>query len=179
MKSFISIITLLLFMALPIGVNAQTQQTQQAPAEPSQKTGLAKSLGLYVFPSKGQDQQTVDNDEYACYKWAMQQTGVDPMNPPKVEAKQTATGPDGSAIRGAAGGAAAGAAIGAITGDAGEGAAVGAVVGALRGRRARAIKQSSRKQQAQQQAAAQQKALIDNFKKAFTACLEGKGYTVK
>jgi len=155
----------------------QTQQTQTA--EPSQKTGLAKSLGLYVFPSKGQDQATQDADEYACYKWAMQQTGVDPMNPPEVEAQQVHTGPDGSAIRGAAGAAAAGAAIGAITGDAGEGAAVGAVAGAISGRRSRKMRQASAQQQAHHQASAQEKALMDNFKKAFTACLEGKGYTIK
>jgi hypothetical protein len=155
---------------------AQTEQTAKAPA---QKTGLGKSLGLYVFPSNGQDQAKQDADEYACYKWAMEQTGVDPMNPPKVEVQPTKKGPDGSAIRGAAGGAAAGAAIGAITGDAGEGAAVGAVVGALRGRRSRITKQRSQQQQAKQQAAAHQKSLMDNFKKAFTACMEGKGYTVK
>ncbi len=155
-------------------------QTQQnTTAEPTQKTGLGKSLGLYVFPSKGQDQKTQDADEYACYKWAMQQTGVDPMNPPKVEAQPTAKGPDGSAIRGAAGAAAAGAAIGAITGDAGEGAAVGAVVGALGGIRARKARQAAAEHHSKQQASAQRKALMDNFKKAFTACLEGKGYTVK
>ena len=157
----------------------QTQKDSTAAGTPTQKTGLGKSLGLYVFPSKGQNQKTQDADEYACYKWAVQQTGVDPMNPPKVEAQPTAKGPDGSAILGAAGGAAAGAAIGAITGDAGEGAAVGAVVGALRGRRARMVRQAVAEHNAQQKASAQQKALIDNFKKAFTACLEGKGYTVK
>jgi hypothetical protein len=176
MKKSITTLSVFLF-TLSVFLNAQEQQNTQAA--PAQKTGLGKSLGLYVFPSKGQDQKTQDADEYACYKWAMEQTGVDPMNPPKVEVQPTKKGPDGSAIKSAAGGAAAGAAIGALTGDAGEGAAVGAVVGALRGRRSRINRQRSQQQQAQQQAASHQKALMDNFKKAFTACMEGKGYTVK
>jgi len=37
---------------------------------------------LYVFPSQNQDQATQDADEIACYKWAMEQTGHDPINPP-------------------------------------------------------------------------------------------------
>jgi len=176
MKKIIISISVLLFVTSGFLTAQEQQNTQTAPA---QKTGLGKSLGLYVFPSKGQDQAAQDKDEYACYKWAMEQTGVDPMNPPKVEVQTTQKGLDGSAVRGAAGGAAAGAAIGAITGDAGEGAAVGAVVGALRGRRSRIARQRSQQQQAQHQAAAHQKSLIDNFKKAFTACMEGKGYTVK
>jgi hypothetical protein len=174
-----NIFYLLLFLLFPALISAQGNDTTKQQQTPPGQKGLAKSLGLYVFPSKGQDQSTQDADEYACYKWAMEQTGVDPMNPPKVEVQPTKKGPDGSAIRGAAGGAAAGAAIGAITGDAGEGAAVGAVVGALRGRRSRITKQRSQQQQAKQQAAAHQELLMDNFKKAFTACMEGKGYTVK
>jgi len=167
-----------IFIILGSSFSAKAQN-DAAATEQKTTSGLAKSLGLYVFPSKGQDQKTQDADEYACYKWAIEQTGVDPMNPPKVEAQKVQTGPDGSGIRGAAGAAAAGAAIGAITGDAGEGAAVGAVVGAMRGRRSRKVKESVAQQQTNQQAAAQTQALMDNFKKAFSVCMEGKGYTVK
>src|SRR5690606_7472678 len=105
----------------------------------AQSKSLSSSLGLYVFPAKGQDQATQDTDEAACYKWAMNQTGFDPMNPTKVQATQVDKSPDGTAVVGAAGGAAAGAAIGAIAGDAGEGAAIGAIAGALRGRRAKVM----------------------------------------
>lgn len=142
-------------------------------------TSIASGLGLYVFPTKNQDQATQDNDEAACYKWAQEQTGVDPMNPTKVEAKQVDRSADGTAVVGAAGGAAAGAAIGAIAGDAGKGAAIGAVVGGLRGRRAKVVGDEKEQQQNDQQAAAAEKTAMDNYKKAFTACMEGKGYTVK
>ena len=71
------------------------------------------------------------------------------------------------------------AAIGAIAGDAGKGAAIGAVAGGLRGRRAKVVGDEMEQQQNDAAAAAQEKEMMDNFKKAFTACMEGKGYTVK
>ncbi len=151
----------------------------QTPAQPPANTSIASGLGLYVFPGNQQDQQTQEADEIACYNWAKQQSGVDPINPPQVQAAQVDTSPDGSAVVGAAKGAAAGAAIGAIAGDAGKGAAIGAVVGGLGGRRARISGDMAEQQQNEQAAAAQEQQLMDNFKKAFTACMEGKGYTVK
>ena len=151
----------------------------QTPATPTASTSFAKSLGIYVFPAKNQDQATQQKDDAACYQWAVEQSGVDPINPTKVEAAKVDTGPDGSAVRGAARGAAAGVAIGAIAGDAGEGAAIGAVAGGLAGRRAKKIGDAQQQQANNQAAANQQTAMSDSFKKAFVACMEGKGYTVK
>lgn len=153
---------------------AQTTNTQQAATK-----SFGQSLGLFVFPAKNQDKKTQDADEMACYKWAQQQTGVDPMNPPKVEAEQAHRGPNGSVIAGGARGAAAGAAIGAIAGDAGKGAAIGAVAGGFRGIRARRVGGQMEQSSNNQAAAAQEKQLMDSFKKAFSACMEAKGYTVK
>jgi len=145
----------------------------------TESIAIAKSLDLFMFPAEDQDQATQDADELACYKWAMEQTDYDPINPPQIQAAQVDTSPDGSAVRGAARGAAAGAAIGAITGDAGEGAAVGAVVGGMSGRRAKKASSQQQQQQNNQAAVAKEKELLDRFKKAFSACMEGKGYTVK
>lgn len=171
MKKIVSIFLITMFCITSI----QAQDQAQAPAN----TSIATGLGLYVFPSQQQDQQTQESDEIACYNWAKQQTGVDPINPPQVAAQQVDRSPDGSAIVGGAKGAAAGAAIGAIAGDAGKGAAIGAVVGGLAGRRSRMVGNEIEQQQNNQAAAAQQQQMMDNFKKAFTACMEGKGYTVK
>ncbi|WP_281615919.1 YMGG-like glycine zipper-containing protein [Flammeovirga sp. SubArs3] len=168
MKQFI--ISLIVFITTAITVNAQNT---------TPTTSIAKNVGLYVFPSKGQDQATMDSDEMSCYKWAVQQSGYDPMNPTKVEATQVSTKSGKSMVKGAAGGAAAGAAIGAIAGDTGEGAAIGAIAGGLRGRMSNRKAAAAQQQQNNQQAAAQNKALEDNFKKAFSACMEGKGYTVE
>lgn len=140
---------------------------------------ISKKAGLYVYPSKGQSQNQQKKDEFECYQWAVQQSGVDPLNPPKVEAAPQQTGPTGGAVVGAAKGAAAGAAIGAIAGDAGKGAAIGATAGALRGHQQGKQAQAQANQQAQAQAAAQEQALKDSFKKAFTVCMEGRGYTIK
>ena len=114
-----------------------------------------------------------------CFKWAKDQSGYDPLNPPDVQANQVETGPDGSAVKGAAKGAAAGAAIGAIAGDTGEGAAIGAVVGGLRGRRASKAQKQQQQQSNNQAAANKEKELLDDYIKAFSVCMEGKGYTVK
>ena len=145
----------------------------------SQEETIAKGLGLYVFPTNEQDKEQQELDEYKCYKWAKEQTGYNPTNPTQVEAEQVDESPDGSAVKGAAGGAAAGAAIGAIAGDAGKGAAIGATVGAMRGRRSKVAGDAQEQQQNDQAATAKEKELMDNFKKAFSACMEGKGYTVK
>lgn len=155
-------------------VSAQTTATSG-----NSNSSIAKSLGLYVFPSEGQDQATSDADEMACYKWAIEQTGFDPMNPTKIEAKQADTSADGSMVVGAAGGAAAGAAVGAIAGDAGKGAAIGSVVGGLRGRKSKvhgdAVEQAHNNEVASQQ----EKEFKENFNKAFSACMSGKGYNVQ
>ena len=145
----------------------------------AQNEGIAKSLGLYIFPSKNQDATTQNADESFCYTWAKEQTGYDPLNPPTVQAAPVNTSPDGSAVKGAAGGAAAGAAIGAIAGDAGKGAAIGAITGALRGRRASVQGKAAQSQSNQQAAANQSAALLNDYKKAFSVCMEGKGYTIK
>ena len=140
---------------------------------------IAKSLGLYVFPSNDQDKAAQEADETACFKWAKEQSGYDPINPTKYVAAEVDSSPDGSAVRGAARGAAAGAAIGAIAGDTGEGAAIGAVVGGIRGRRAKKVG-DQQQQQANSAAASTASANAANdYNKAFSACMEGKGYTVK
>jgi len=166
MKKIKIIITLLI---ISIGFNKAT----------AQDTGISKSLGLYVFPSNDQDQATQDTDEMTCFKWAKEQTGYDPMNPTKYVPNQVDQSPDGSAIRGSARGAAGGAAIGAIAGDTGEGAAIGAIVGGVRGRRAKKAKDQQQQQANNAAADAASKEAANDYNKAFSACMEGKGYTVK
>ena len=142
-------------------------------------TSIASSLELYVFPGENQSKEQQDADEVACFKWAKEQTGYDPMNPTQVQAAEVDKSADGSAVRGAARGAAAGAAIGAIAGDTGEGAAIGAVVGGIRGRRAKKYGDQVQQQQLISDAQAQQDKMLDDYKRAFSVCMEAKGYTVK
>lgn len=175
----IKLVLAILFFTGIYQVKAQVPTTQVLPDTAQMSYNqISQTGGLIVFPSKDQSKQQQKEDEFECYKWAMEQTGIDPLNLPKVEA-QVQSGPTGGAVRGAAGGAAAGAAIGAIAGDAGKGAAIGATAGALRGRRAGQQAQAQANSQSQAQANAANEEVKNNFKKAFSACMEGKGYTIK
>jgi outer membrane protein with glycine zipper len=173
-----NILHIILFLLLTFSIVKVQAQEEAAPTTPP-ATSISKGLGLFVFPSNNQTQEQLDADELECYKWAMNQTNYDPLNPTKVVAEAADTSLDGSAVVGSAKGAAAGAAIGAIAGDAGKGAAIGAVAGGLRGRRARKYGDAVEQQQNEQAAAATNQEMADNYNKAFSACLEGKGYTVK
>ncbi|HXJ91745.1 MAG TPA: glycine zipper family protein [Terriglobia bacterium] len=155
------------------GPQQQPSQTQAAPAQKSP----AASLGVFPYPTKGQDAAQQQKDEGECYSWAKQQTGIDPAAPPPppAEAKQA----KGGAVKGAAKGAAGGAAVGAIAGDTGDGAAIGATAGAVRGRRQQKKANKQAQQQAQAAAGQQQQQTLDTFKKAFGGCMDGRGYSVK
>jgi Glycine zipper len=139
----------------------------------------AQQLGVFVYPAKNQPAEQQRSEETECYGWAQKQTGIDPTAPPPTTPPPEQKNADGSAVKGAAKGALVGTAVGAIAGDTGEGAAIGAVGGALRGRRMKKQKDKQEQQAHQQQVAAQQTQVQETFKKAYGACLEGKGYSVK
>jgi len=130
----------------------------------------------FVYPAKGQNAQQQKTDEAECYTWAVQQSGYDPAKPPPAQqAAQAPTTSTGTTPGAGARGAARGAVVGGIVGDAGAGAAAGAV--AARGQSRR--QNNAAAQQQQQASTQQQTAAASGFQKARTACLEGRGYTVK
>ena len=166
-KTAIQIFAILLFSTFTTKSFAQTSPT------------IAQSLGLYAFPPQGKDAAAQEADEFACFNWAKEQTGYDPLNPTQVQAAQVDKSADGTAVVGAAKGAAAGAAIGSISGDMGKGAAYGAIIGGISGRRAKKMGDQQQQQQANQAAAAAQQNMAADYNKAFTVCMEAKGYTIK
>jgi len=138
-------------------------------------TEALAGVDVFVYPSKGQTKDQKEQDEFACYKWAKEQTGVDPTQPMQQAAAPQE--PRRDVARGAARGAALGAVGGAIAGDAGKGAAIGAGVGAAGGavrRRRAAIDQADAQQQAKQAYDAD----LAGYKRAFSGCMTGRGYTV-
>ena len=173
------------------------QQPAPAAAPPSQgsqsmaSSSLSSSLGVYAFPAKNQTADQQHQDESYCYSWAKSQTGIDPAAPPPQQAaapppQSTESAGSGSRARGAARGAAGGAIIGAVTGNAGGGAAIGATVGTMAGgrqKRQAEAQAQAQQAQAQQDAANQHQAQIQQqratYKKAYSACMQGKGYTVQ
>ena len=104
---------------------------------------------------------------------------IDPANLAASTPQPEVKSPSGGGAKGAAGGAAAGAAIGAVAGDAGQGAAIGATAGAIHGRRQQKKAKKQAQQQAQQQQQTAQQQNLDTFKRAMSACLDSRGYSVK
>lgn len=189
-------VALLASLAVVSAADAQTtaqpaQTAQTATAAAPTPASMSASIGVVVFPAKGQSAEQQHQDEGTCYAWAKGQTGVDPMavsasQPPPAAPAPTNSQPQGNVVKGAARGAVAGTAIGAVAGNTGKGAAIGATAGGLAGVGANQAQKEQAKQQAaqqQQQAVQQHQAAqqqqMDLFRKGFSACMEGKGYTVK
>lgn len=146
-------------------------------------TGMTLAADVYIYPQKGQSKEQQEKDRYECYSWAKQQTGFDPMAPPQATSPPPQQGaPQGGVVRGGARGAAVGAVGGAIAGDAGKGAAIGAAGGALIGgmrRRDQQREQAQAQANWENQQQAQYNQRRGEYNRAFGACLEGRGYTVR
>lgn len=135
-----------------------------------------------VFPARGQSQEQIERDKFACYQWARQETGFDPMKaPPSFSPPPQSRGGIDDTFKGAALGAGAGALI-KRKGSRSKGAMTGAVIGGVLGgimasdKRRRHERQ---RQQYEQQRASAYTAKRSTYNRAYEACLEGKGYTVK
>ena len=143
---------------------------------------------VYFYPQKGQAAEQQSRDHYECYNWAVSQTGFDPGQsaiPTDQRVRVVPMPPPGhdTAVM-----AIAGAVLGALIGGhrhAAEGAIIGATGGAIAG----AASDSSRVEAAQRQQEAynaQDRArdarLAEQslgFRRAMSACLEGRGYSVR
>jgi len=146
-------------------------------------SSLVQADDFMIYPAKGQSQKQMEQDKFECYTWAKQQTGFDPMAvprasapPPSQEAKK------GGVVGEAAKGALVGVAAGAIAGNAGKGAAIGAASGGLVGgmrRRGQAREQEQTQDQWAKEQSAEYTQKRNTYNRAYGACLEGKGYTVK
>ena len=145
--------------------------------------GAASAQQPFIYPAKGQTPQQLELDKGQCYTWAVQQSGYDPANPPITTPPPQPMQQDsgGQVAGGLFGGALLGAGIGAISGNAGEGAAIGGLFGAMR--RARMQREEQQQQQQRQAAAMQQQQAtqgqgLNNYQRAFRACMNGRGYNV-
>ncbi len=138
---------------------------------------------LIIYPAKGQSAEQTEQDKFACYGFAKKQTGFDPMAPPTAKTPPPREGAkEGGAGRGAVRGALGGAVIGAIAGDTKKGAAIGAVGGGILGgaRRSRQERHEQHEREQWEQQEAQRYARErSNYNRAFAACMEGRGYTVR
>jgi hypothetical protein len=130
-----------------------------------------------VYPARGQSSSVQSRDDGECRVWAQKSTGIDPArlaSQPVPQDTGPATG-GGERVRGAARGAVGGLAVGAIAGDAGQGAAIGAVVGTMAGGRQARRNQAARNDQA----VADRDQAMNQYYRAYGACMEGRGYTIR
>lgn len=155
----------------------------------------ASSQDIYVYPAKGQADEQLAEDRYACHRWAVDESGFDPSQFEEVAPLRTVKVPvprneaEDATEKGTLAGAVTGGIIGAHDSNVGKGAVIGAVVGTIVG----AAVEDSGRQEAREKAAAeaqreavkiaQNKAEValrkSNYRRALTACLEGRGYTVR
>jgi len=151
-------------------------------------TTAALAQDLMIYPAKGQSSDQMEKDKYECYTWAKGQTGFDPMQIPKASSpppSQEKKSVGGAAVVGGALGAAGGAIIGGIAGG-GKKVGRGAAIGALSGGAIGGMRSSSQNKKAEQQRKQWEQEQVNQYAqqrnaydRAYSACLEGRGYTVK
>jgi hypothetical protein len=150
-------------------------RTYAVPAPPPQR--------VFVYPANGQSPEQTDRDRYECHIWAVQQTGVDPSRADASAYERVIVQPANPPGSGTAAGAIGGAILGAIIAgprNAGAGLVIGGATGAIVGSAADANAQAQAQQTQQQinQNAAAGRARADSYRRAISACLQGRGYTI-
>lgn len=155
----------------------------------AERPAVAPNTQVFVYPTGSQTEAQLDRDKFECNAWAVKQTGFDPSLPvvaPHQRVQVVSVAPQGyDILPGALTGAIIGAAVSRPR-DAGGGAIVGAIAGTLLG----AASDQARQEQAaaiNQRLNQQRNNAVDpalesraaNFRRALSACLEGRGYTVK
>lgn len=144
---------------------------------------------LIAYPLRGQGEREARQDRYECHGWAVRESGFDPAltrpTPPPLAPRVVPDPPIGYDT---ASGAVAGAVIGGVVAHprhAGEGAAIGAVVGALAGAASDAARDAGARRLEEAYAARASRAdhgnwrQIEDYRRALSACLEGRGYSVR
>lgn len=150
---------------------------------------------IYVYPASGQTDDQLADDRYTCHSWAVEESSFDPSKFDEVELPRTVRVPvakndaEGAAKKGTIVGAVAGGIIGAHDGDAPKGVVIGAVLGTMAGatieqqgqQKARETAKVKAQNEADEIARARSELALrkSNYRRALTACLEGRGYTVR
>jgi hypothetical protein len=157
-------------------------------ADPGMPGGPAPYTPILIFPKSGQNLEQQDRDRYECHNWAVKQTGFDPFLPavpPQHKVAVVAAPPAGhdTAVLGFTG-----AFLGALAAgprDAGVGALFGGITGAIIGAasdasrqdRAREIEEAYNRRE--QMLNSQLDRNSYDYRRAISACLEGRGYSVR
>lgn len=182
-----------LMIGLPLAAALLVSSCYYYPAEqvitqPPPNENINALTQIFFYPNRNQSTEQQSRDQYYCYNWAVDQTGFDPSASaiePQQRVRVVPMPPPGQdTITMSIAGAVLGALIGGPHHSV-EGALIGSTYGALAG----ATSDLSRQEYARQMEEAYQnrnqardlhkekKAL--QFRRAMSACMEGRGYTVK
>jgi hypothetical protein len=177
------------FLALIFAISSCYYYPQeQMVTRPSPDENIRAITQIYFYPNRNQSADLQSRDHYACYTWAMEQTGFDPSESSIVPEQRVRVVPMPPPGQDTIAMSIAGAVLGALIAGprhAGGGALIGAAGGAMAGM----VSDASRVEAARQMEEAynnrnqgrdfrrEKKAL--QFRRAMSACMEGRGYTVK
>jgi hypothetical protein len=170
--------------ALMLGLGGCETAPPPQPPPPPAYVGPPPNTTVYAYPERGQSPEQQSRDRYECGLWAVKQTGFDPSAPnvPVYDRVAVSGPPPGT---GTAVGAIAGAILGAAISprwDRGAGAVFGGITGAMIGSASDAQRaqenEMAMSEQDQQQAAAMAHKAAD-YRRAVSACLDARGYSVK
>lgn len=172
-------------MALLVSATLLAACEAAPPPRPAPTPPPVSLTKVYFYPLQGQSGAQQDRDRYECFNWSVRQTGFDPSRRVAPGEQRATLVPARSSGQTIGTGAAVGAAIGAVTAgpyNAAEGAVVGAAVGGFVGAVAAAADQAQAQQavQAHQARGANRyDQQAGEYRRAMSACLEGRGYSVK
>ena len=155
------------------------EESYQAPPPPTE---------VFFYPNRGQLAEQQDRDSYECYLWAVKQTGYDPSMPNLAPHHRVTVVPEPPPGTGTAVGAVTGAILGAAAAsrhNTAEGVLVGAMAGAMFGTAADLARQERAEDiqayydRKTNQSIAETERRAGQYRRALSACLEGRGYTVR
>lgn len=150
------------------------------------------STEVYFYPDQNQSPQQQDKDRYECSRWAIQASNYDPAQAQLAPHQKIRVVPENSPGSSIAAGAIVGGIIGSTVGGNNRGRyrnnnnGAGLVFGALTGALIGAASEQASANQAQRiedTENAKRYAIVEeqarNYRRAITACLEGRNYTVR
>ena len=179
---------LLLLSAVLLLSSCYYHPHEQVVTQPAQDQNITAITQVYFYPNKGQSIQQQSRDHYECYNWAVNQTNFDPSASSIVPEQRVRVVPMPPPGQDTIAMSIAGAVLGALIAGprhAGGGALIGAASGAMIGASSDISRQESARQMEEAYANSNQardvhkerKALA--FRRAMSACLEGRGYNVR
>lgn len=140
---------------------------------------------VYFYPGQGQSEEQQDRDRYECHTWSVRETKFDPSKHVVTGAERGTVVPARSSGQTIGAAAAVGAVLGAVVagqGDVAKGAVVGAMAGTVVGSAAASANEADARR-AQQYRTSRMSPRYEKqageFRRAMSACLEGRGYSVK